>query len=78
MRIIQTKGIVTNGEVNIKVNQEFSNGEIDVILVAKDEPDEFEIMRLMAKSKGYDSQEKIMELIKQVKLEILEEKGKLK
>lgn len=76
MRIVQTVGIVKDGEINIKVPQEFSNGEVDVIVVAKNEPDEFEAMRQLAQAKGYDSQEKILELIHQVKLEMLAEKGR--
>ncbi|NER06660.1 MAG: hypothetical protein F6K17_30810 [Okeania sp. SIO3C4] len=78
MRIIQTTGTVKNGEVKITVPPEFSNGEIDIILVAKNEPDEFEIMREIAKAKGYDSQEKILDLIKKVKLEMLQEKDRIK
>jgi hypothetical protein len=77
MRIIQTKGIVNNGEVTVKVPTEFSNGEVDVVIVAENEPDEFEIRRQMAIKKGYDTPEKIMELIKQVKLEMLKEKGRV-
>ncbi len=74
MRIIQTKGMVNNGEITVKVPPEFSNGEVDVVIVAENEPDEFEIRQQMMIEKGYDSREKIMELIKQVKLEILAEK----
>jgi hypothetical protein len=76
MRIIQTKGIVNNGQVSIKVPPEFKNGEIDIVLVAKDEPDEFEIRHQMMIDKGYDTPEKIMDLIKQIKLEMLKEKGR--
>jgi hypothetical protein len=78
MRIVQTTGIIKNGEIKVKVPQEFSNGEVDVIVVAKNEPDEFEALRQLAQAKGYDSQEKIKELIHQVKLEMLEEKGRTK
>ncbi|NER02635.1 MAG: hypothetical protein F6K17_08350 [Okeania sp. SIO3C4] len=78
MRIIQTKRTVKNGEVKITVPPEFSNGEIDIILIAKNEPDEFEIMREIAKAKGYDYQEKILNLIKKVKLEILHKKDRIK
>lgn len=53
-----------------------SDGEVDIVLTAKNEPDEFETMRQMPKDNGYDSREKIMDLIPQVKLEMLEEKGK--
>ncbi len=71
---IETKAIPKFGSAKglIKMSDDFDDPLDDF-----DELDEFEIMRLMAKSKGYDSQEKIMELIKQVKLEILEEKGTL-
>jgi len=78
MRIIQTKGMVKDGEVKVKVPPEFSNNEVEVVIIAQNEPDEFELMRELAKANGYDSREKIMELIKQVKLEILAEKGLLK
>jgi hypothetical protein len=77
MRIIQTKGMINNGEITLKVPPEFSNGEVDVVIVAENEPDEFEIRRQMMIEKGYDSHEKIMDLIKQVKLEMLKEKGRI-
>jgi hypothetical protein len=44
--------------------------------VAKNEPDQFEKMREVATEKGYDNKEKIRNLIHQVKLEKLEEKGR--
>ena len=78
MRIVQTTGIIKNGEIKVKVPQELSNGEVDVIVIAKNEPDELEDLRQLAQAKGYDSQEKILELIHQVKLEMLEEKGRTK
>lgn len=78
MRILQTTGIVKNGEIKVKVPQEFSNGEVEVIVVAKDEPNEFEEMRQLAQAKNYDSKEKILELIEQAKLEMLAEKGRTK
>ncbi|GFZ95936.1 hypothetical protein [Okeania sp. KiyG1] len=78
MRIIKTTGTMKNGEVKITVSPEFDNGEVDIILIAKNEPDEFEIMREIAKAKGYDSQEKILDLIKKVKLEMLQEKDRIK
>ncbi len=68
MKIIQTKGNVNNGEVKITVTPELSNGEIDIIIVTKNEPNEFDMMREIAKAKGYDSQKKILDLIKNVKL----------
>ena len=45
-------------------------------VIAKNEPDEFEDIRQLAQAKGYDSKEKILELIHQVKLEMLAEKGR--
>ncbi len=78
MRIVQTKGIVKNGEIKVKVPHDLSNEEVDVIVIAKNEPDEFEDMRQLAQAKGYDSKEKILELIHQVKLEMLAEKGRTK
>ncbi|MBR8827666.1 MAG: hypothetical protein DSM107014_07115 [Gomphosphaeria aponina SAG 52.96 = DSM 107014] len=78
MRIIQTKGIVKNGQINLTVPSEFQDGEVDIIIVAEKEPDELELMRQIAKAKGYDTPEKIMDLIHQVKLEMLEEKGRTK
>ncbi|MGL5944062.1 MAG: hypothetical protein ACRC2S_27590 [Waterburya sp.] len=76
MRIVQTTGIVKNGEIKVKLPQELSDGEVDVIVVAKNEPDEFEELRQTAKTKGYDSKEKILKLIGQVKQEMLAEKGR--
>lgn len=78
MKIVQTTGIVKNGEIKVKLPQELRDGEVDVIVVAKNEPDEFEEMRQIAKTKGYDSKEKILERIYQVKQEILAEKGRTK
>lgn len=75
MRIIQTKGIVNNGKVTATIPTDVSNGEVDLVIVAKNEPDELELMRQIARDKGYDSKEKILDLIKQVKREILTEKG---
>ncbi|GBF79233.1 hypothetical protein [Aphanothece sacrum] len=74
MRIIQIKGIVKDGEVKAKVPQEFSEGEVNIVIVAENEPDELEKMGQIAKNKGYNSKEKILELIKEVKLEMLEKK----
>ncbi|MGK7892083.1 MAG: hypothetical protein AB4372_00095 [Xenococcus sp. (in: cyanobacteria)] len=75
---MQTKGIVKNGQINLTVPSEFQEGEVDIIIVAKKEPNELELMRQIAKEKGYDSREKIMDLIYKVKLEMLEEKGRTK
>ncbi len=78
MRIIQTKGIVKDGEINLKVPPEFSDGEVDIVIVAEKEPDEFELRHQMMINKGYDTPEKVMELIRQIKLEMLAEKGRSK
>ena len=59
MRIIQTKGIVKDGEVKAKVPVEFSEGEVDIVIVAEKEANELEMMPKLAKDKGYDSKEKI-------------------
>ena len=75
MKIIQAKGIVKDGEVKVKLNEEFSNGEVDVIIVAKNDLDEFEERHQLMIGKGYDTPEKVLELIRQVKLEMLQEKG---
>jgi hypothetical protein len=75
MRIIQTKGIVNNGKLTATIPTDFSNGEVDLVIVAENEPDELESMRQLAREKGYDSKEKILDLIKQVKREMLTEKG---
>ena len=68
MRIIHTKGIIENGEVKVKVPQEFTNKEVDVIIIAEKEPDDLAPMEQIAQSKSYDynSQEKIMDFFKQV------------
>jgi hypothetical protein len=78
MKIVQTTGIVKNGEIKVKLPQKLSDGEVDVIVLAKNEPDEFEELRQIAKTKGHDSKEKILELIGQVKQEMLTEKGRTK
>lgn len=78
MRIVRATGIIKNGEIKVKVPQELSDGEVDVIVVAKDEPDEFVAIRQTAQDKGYDSKEKILEVIKQVKQEMLAQKCRSK
>jgi hypothetical protein len=62
MRIIQTKAMVKDGEVKVKVPPEFSNNEVEVVIIAQNEPDEFELRRELAKANGYDSKEKIMKI----------------
>jgi site-specific recombinase XerD len=77
MRIIQTKGIVKDGELKVKVPTEFSNAEVDVIVVARHEPDEFDLRYQLMLEKGYDTPEKVVELIDQIKLEMVKEKGRI-
>ena len=76
MKIIQTKGIVKDGEVKVTLTEDCSNGEVDVIIIAKNELDEFEQRHQLMREKGYDTPEKVMELIHKVKLEMLKEKGR--
>jgi len=78
MKIVQTKGEIQKGELKTKTPLEMNDGEVDIVIIAPDEPDEWETMRQQAKDNGYDSREKIMDLIDQVKLEMLEEKGRSK
>ncbi|GBF79604.1 hypothetical protein [Aphanothece sacrum] len=78
MRIIQTKGKIHKGELRVKAPPEFSDGEVDLVIIAKNELDDFEEMCQLAKSNGYESLDKKMELIQQVKLEMLAEKGRTK
>ena len=76
MKIIQTKGIVKDREVKVTLTEDCSNGEVDVIIIAKNELDEFEQRHQLMREKGYDTPEKVMELIHKVKLEMLKEKGR--
>jgi hypothetical protein len=76
MKIIQTKGIVKDGEVKVTLTEDCSNGEVDVIIIAKNELDEFEQRHQLMQEKGYDTPKKVMELIHKVKLEMLKEKGR--
>ncbi len=76
MKIIQTKGIVKDGEVKVTLTEDCSNGEVDVIIIAKNELDEFEQRHQLMREKGYNTPEKVMELIHKVKLEMLKEKGR--
>ncbi|ELR97283.1 hypothetical protein [Gloeocapsa sp. PCC 73106] len=78
MRIIlHTRAIINNGQLKATIPSEIKDGEIDVILISQDEGDDFETMRQMAKDQGYDSREKILELIHKVKLEMLQEKERV-
>jgi hypothetical protein len=76
MRIRQTTGKIEKGKLSAIVPKDLSDGEVDLVIVAKNEPDQFEKMREVATEKGYDNKEKIRNLIHQVKLEKLEEKGR--
>ncbi|NBD32192.1 MAG: hypothetical protein GVY17_04275 [Cyanobacteria bacterium] len=77
MRIIQTTGKIEKGELRAIAPEDLSDGEVDIVIVAENEPNQLELMRKLAKDKGYDSREEILDLIHQVKLEKLEEKGRL-
>ncbi len=76
MKIIQTKGIIKDREVKVTLTEDCSNGEVDVIIIAKNELDEFEQRHQLMREKGYDTPEKVMELIHKVKFEMLKEKGR--
>ncbi|WP_431706602.1 hypothetical protein [Geminocystis sp. CENA526] len=74
MRIIQTKGTINNGEITVKISEKISSGEVDVVIIAEKEPDEFDLRHQILKEKGYDNCDKILDLIRDIKLEMLEEK----
>ena len=76
MKIIQATGKIEKGELRAVPPEDLSDGEVDIVIIAKNEPDQLEKMRKLAQEKGYDSREKILDLIHQVKLEKLEEKGR--
>jgi site-specific recombinase XerD len=76
MRIIQTKGIVQGGILDIVIPKDLSNGEVDVIVVSKDAPDEFESRHQAMIQQGYDTPAKVIDLIQQIKLDMLKEKGR--
>ncbi|AFZ45169.1 hypothetical protein PCC7418_3046 [Halothece sp. PCC 7418] len=76
MKIIQTTGKIEKGELRAIVPEGLSDGEVDIIIVTENESDQLEKIRQLAQKKGYDSREKILDLIHQVKLEKLEEKGR--
>ncbi|MEC4989042.1 MAG: hypothetical protein SAJ37_09865 [Oscillatoria sp. PMC 1068.18] len=71
MRIIQTKGTVKDGGLSVSLPENCSNGEVEVIIVSPDEPDEFDSRHQMMLSLGYDTPEKVRELIQQIKQEML-------
>jgi len=76
MKIIQTKGKIEKGELRATAPEDLSDGKVDIVVVAKNELDQLESARKSAEEKGYDSREKILDLIHKVKLEKLEEKGR--
>ncbi|NES82005.1 MAG: hypothetical protein F6K10_11695 [Moorea sp. SIO2B7] len=76
MKIIQTKAIVKDRKLQVTLPEDCSNGEVDVIFIAKNELDEFEQRHQLMREKGNDTPEKVMELIHKVKLEMLKEKGR--
>lgn len=75
MKIIQTKGKIEKGELRATAPEDLSDGEVDIVIFSKND-DQVESARKLAEEKGYDSREKILDLIHQVKLEKLEEKGR--
>ncbi|WP_017294216.1 hypothetical protein [Geminocystis herdmanii] len=77
MKILQTKAKIHKGELKTKTPLNIQDGEVDIVIIAQNDSDEFETMRQQAKDNGYDSHDKIMDLIHQVKLEMLEEKGRV-
>ena len=77
MRIIQTTGTINAGVLNAILPKEISNGEVNVIIVSKETPDEFEERHQIMIQKGYDTPDKILDLIHQIKLEMLQEKGRI-
>ena len=76
MKIIQTKGIVKDRDLKVTLPEDCSNGEVDVLIIAQNELDEFEQRHQLMQEKGYDTPEKVRELIHKVKLEMLKEKGR--
>ncbi len=76
MKIIQTVGTVQDCEIKVTLPEPLNDGEVDVIIIAKNELDEFEQRHQLMIEKGYDTPSKVMELIRQVKLEMLKEKGR--
>ena len=53
MKIVQTKGKISEGELKIKVDQNFRDGEIDVVIIAKNEPDDCEKKHQFFKKRRY-------------------------
>ncbi|MFB6275114.1 MAG: hypothetical protein ABEI32_03050 [Halothece sp.] len=76
MKIIQTKGIINNGDLSVSLPEDMKNGEVDIIVVSAEEPDQFEKRHQMMQAKGYDHPEKVRDLIHEVKRDMLKEKGR--
>ncbi|MFN5836073.1 MAG: hypothetical protein ACK47J_04940 [Pseudanabaena sp.] len=75
MKILQTKSQVNNGEITIQVSPSLNQQEVEVFIFTAEAPNELETMRQQAITNGYDSKQKILDLIQQVKREIIIEKG---
>ncbi|WP_204104374.1 MULTISPECIES: hypothetical protein [Spirulina sp. CCY15215] len=85
MRLIHTKATVENGKLFLDESLDNLPAKIkrvNVIIAIEerensegDRSDSYEELRQIAKANGYDTREKIIDLIKQVKFEILEEGG---
>ena len=76
MKIRQTVGIVLDHQIKVTRPEPLFDGEVDVIIIAKNELDEFEQRHQLMLEKDYDTPSKVMELIRQVKLKMLKEKGR--
>lgn len=76
MKIVQTKGMIGDGGLRVSVPENMKNGEVDVIIVAPEEPNQFERRYQMMQEKGYNTPEKVRDLIHQLKLDMLKEKGR--
>lgn len=75
MKILQTKSQVNNGEITIKVSPSLNQQQVEVFIFTTEAPNELETMRQQAITNGYDSKQKILDLIQQVKREIIIERG---
>ena len=75
MKILQTKSQVNNGEITIKVSPSLNQQQVEVFIFTAEVPNELETMRQGAITNGYDSKQKILDLIQQVKREIIIERG---
>lgn len=75
MKIIQTKAKIKDGKLKLPKYLDFNSEEVDVIIIAKQELDEDEKKRQKMIEAGYNTREKILELIQKVKLEMLQERN---